>query len=298
VAVVATDQFRDYLQELFAEVRDLGLDENIRELDTLGYTVVEPGKTGNSSDHLNRLIEAIFDVVERRTGRRPDLYHGTTPDADDRAQPMENYSGLLFEDPVFEEYLLNPVIQTLATYLLTTGAEPLRPMAPQLLGLEQNMLLRLCESLIKGPGQRDLYLHCDNGMIPTPFPPYQQVCNITTILTDYDRDNGALCFVPASHHWCRHPTPSERLGFDRAVPVVAPRGSIVAWGGNQWHGAFARKTRGLRVSMLYAFGRQYLSGYAGEVPQAALDRNPARFAQLLGRATGYGYSEQRTATTC
>jgi hypothetical protein len=281
------------LTELHKEIQDLDLEENIIGLEASGYTVVRPEKVGNSQEHIDGLLNAIFDVVERRTGVRPDLENGTTPDADHRPQPMDHYAALLFEGRIFEEYLMNPIGLTLATYLLTTGAEPLRPMAPQIKGSEATILLRLSECLIKGPGERDLYLHCDNGAIPAPFPPYQQVCNVTTILTDYDRDNGALCFVPGSHRWCRHPTPSERLDFGRAVPVEAPRGSMVVWGGNQWHGAFARRAPGLRVSMLYSFGRQYLPGYSGEIPADALTRNPQRFAQLLGKSGGYGYAEHQ-----
>src|ERR1700730_18161647 len=57
---------------------DLGLQENIVDVETVAYTVLPPGKVG-TPEFIDRLREAILKVTERRRGRRPDLLHGENP---------------------------------------------------------------------------------------------------------------------------------------------------------------------------------------------------------------------------
>jgi ectoine hydroxylase-related dioxygenase (phytanoyl-CoA dioxygenase family) len=148
-------------------------------------------------------------------------------------------------------------------------------------------------ALLKGPGEGDLLLHADNALVHTPFPPNQLVCNVTYALTDYTHENGALCFVPGSHKFYRHPTFDE--GLDQRVAVECPAGSLIFWGGNTWHGAFARTAPGLRVNLLMAFLRPYMrpqEAYREDVTQEILARNPPIFSRFMGQHINYGWREE------
>ena len=264
------------LNAVYREIRRLDLERNTAELDNFGFTIVEPEKVA-PPEFAARLLEAILRIVEDRTGVRPDIKGGSTHTNLPRGTGDEHY-WLLFEDRVFEQALMNPVGLALATYLLG-----------------ESCVLSTQTALLKGPGVEPLGLHCDNISIPSPFPPYSQVCNTTWLLTDYSKENGALCFVPGSHRLHRHPTPTERLNFELAVPVEAPRGSMVVWGGNQWHGAFPRTAPGLRVGMIFAFHRSYIrpfEPYKEKAPKEILDRNPPRFAKLMGQHLFQGFEAE------
>jgi ectoine hydroxylase-related dioxygenase (phytanoyl-CoA dioxygenase family) len=231
--------------------------------------VVAPEGFGSS------ILEALLDVVQARSGTRPQLHQDSR--FDNPAVPFgDHFAYLLFEHKVFQQALLNPVVLTLVTHLLG-----------------ENAVLSNCLAFIKGPGNEDLGLHCDNVYIPAPFPAHAQVCNATWLLTDYDKDDGALCFVPGSHQYGRHPNPTE--GLDARVAIEAPAFSLAFWHGNTWHGAFARTNPGLRVNLINAFMRMYMrpqEPYRENVTAEQLARHPERFATLLGQHVGYGWKEE------
>ena len=259
---------------VWAEIERLNLEPHIVELEAKGFTVVPPEKA-TTPEFVDRCRTKILEVAERRHGARPNLETGGTHE-----RPEIPFGQLLFymlfEDPVFQEAVLNPVGLALTHYLLGRSA-----------------VLSNCIAGIKGPGGEDLNLHADNVMIPPPFPSYAQVCNVTLLLTDYDKEAGALCHVPNSHRLCRHPYPGEALG--ERVPIIAPAGSIVFWHGNTWHGAFARTKRGLRINLIMAMMRSYMrpqERYREDVTQEILDRNPPQFATLMGKHIDYGWREE------
>ena len=172
---------------------------------------------------------------------------------------------------------MNPTVLALSSYLLG-----------------QSCILSNCVAILKGPESGDVALHTDSLMIPEPLPPYAQVCNSNWMLTDYSRDNGSICFVPASHRYCRHPADGEAVS-DR-VPVDAPAGSIVVYHGNTWHGAFNRTNSGLRMSFNTPMMRSYLQpeeAYREDVTPEILARNPPRFATLMQKHLGIPWRPRR-----
>lgn len=269
---------------LWAEIERLGIAENIAELEVKGFTIVPPEKVG-SSDFIDRLRTAVLDVAERRNGGiRPDLERADRlfPDGarDKRDSIAANFGQrltyLLYEDPVFVEAALNPVALALATYMVGAKCAIYNTIA-----------------FLKGPAGGDLALHCDHIKMPNPLPTVPQVCNSTWLLTDYTRANGALAFVPGSHRAYRNPIFGEAL--DDRVPVEAPAGSLVFWGGNTWHGAFARTNPGLRMTYATFYCRPAVMPQEDMRSRATdefLSQYPERLALLVGKYNNYGWMEE------
>ena len=262
-----------FLNEIFGDVRKLGLEHNIAELEAFGFTIVEPDRVAPPDTH-RRALEAILQLHERKTGQL------INPDDVDSASLTDSYAlyhAALFEDRVFEEMVLNPVVLTLARYLTGRSAQ-LSDFAPYM----------------RSQGSSATPLHSDTAGVPPPMPQYAQVCNVTWIHSDYSRDNGALAIVPGSHRFGHAPTPYEANGYRedslvKAIAIEAPAGSLVCWHGNTWHGAWRRTNPGLRVATIMYFCRSYyrrLADLTSLATQEAIDRNPPDFAEILGWREG------------
>ena len=255
------------LDSLWDEIRDLGLQRYIEDLDANGYTVVPP-EIANPDGLAERMLEACLDIAERRGGERPDLERGGLKGRPDSPVGYA-MKALLLEDSVFEESLMNPALLALATYLCG-----------------YDVVLSSLGASMKGPGNTRFRLHTDTRL-PSPLPTQALLCKGIYLLTDFDRDNGSTVFVPGSHKWCRNPVASETSigegGNDQAVAVEAPAGSLLVFHGNTWHGAYNRVAPGLRVSVHLLMVRSLLRAtedFIGRIPREALDRNPPRFGIL------------------
>ena len=147
-------------------------------------------------------------------------------------------------------------------------------------------MLSLCAAWLKGPGEVRTGIHGDYiDPATNAQAPYAVNCNMHFMVTDYTKDDGAISFVPGSHKWRRQATPPEaKYWADLAVPVEAPKGSMVIWGNHTWHGSYPKKTPGLRMTLQCEYMRrrqQTEEAYRETVTQEALDRNPIRFAGLM-----------------
>jgi len=276
------------LASAWEEIRHLGLEAYVADLDAHGYTAIPP-EIACPDGLAERMLEAALDVGERRNGERPDLEGGTTHAGwkgrfaaffgDDGDSPTGDYmQSLLFEDRVFEEALMNPVLLAMATYLCG-----------------YSVVLSSMGCIMKGPNVSTFTLHSDTEL-PAPLPPQALVCNLTYVLTDFNRENGSTAFVPGSHKWCRNPLGTEAVvgegGNPAAVPVECPAGSLLVWHGNTWHGAFNRTAPGLRVSVVVYMARPFIrtqEGLVGKIPQEMLDRNSPRFAILTQQGIMHGF---------
>ena len=283
--------------QAFADIKALGLESHVAEIEALGYTVIPPervGPPGLARDLLRRICE----ISEETRGRWPDLEAGTTHA--DPVEPVERQEFLLASGKAFEQALMNPVVQAMVRYLVGDDA-----------------VLSTCVGRIKGRGTLPLMLHTDQAFHPAPLP---LVCNATYLLTDYTRENGALCFVPGSHRMQRNPLPEENFylgGLDLAsaetavaagrslavrdppglAVVEAPAGSLAVWPGNTWHGAVPRSVPGLRVNLILYFCNKWLrpqEAYRECLSQEILDRNDERFARMVGSEIFYGWGPEGT----
>lgn len=281
----------DPLAAIWRELDALQLAPYVADLDAHGYTVIPPAIAAPNGLG-ERLLNAVLEVAERRTGTRPDLATGATHAGyggryakDGGDSPFgELLHALIFEGRVFEEALMNPVLLAMTTYLCG-----------------YSVVLSSMGAFLKGPNKTDLTLHCDT-LLPPPFPPHALVCNATYALTPFNRDNGATAFVPGSHKWCRAPREEEAAigagGHPGVVPVEAEAGSLLVWHGATWHAAFARRAPGLRVSMPVLMARPFMrteEDLFGRIPEATLKRNPARFAVLVQQGLVYGFHSDDSA---
>ena len=259
-----------------AEIAELGLEGNVAELETIGYTTV---KGAIDADQVARAKAAIIRVMERKSGRSVDA------DAEEQAAwdgvSLAHY--LLFEDEVFESIVAAPKPLALISYLLG-----------------RSCVLSSMTCHFKGKGGMPLMLHSDNGNgIPAPFSMISQVANCNYALTPYSREAGALAMVPGSHRLCRHPRADESTLDDdncnpNAVAMGLSPGDCVVWHGNTWHGSFKREVPGIRMNLAVYFARQYIvtqEQFNRAVPQDMLDRhaNNQRFLRLLGQRQPYNY---------
>lgn len=267
------------LNRTFNRIRELGLESHVSELNTYGFTVVPSEKVADREFFLN-IRDTVLRICKERTGFDFQLdkngEFGTY-----KAQPQSDGQFLLFyllmADPIFEKWILNPTLYTLIDYLM---------------GGQQQ--LSSLTSFVKWKGERQgLGLHSDSppdrdGHLPA----CSDVANAAYCLTDYTLENGALAMVPGSHRYCRQPRPGE--GENNAVPVEAEAGSLIAWHGNIWHGAFPKKTDGLRLNVTSYHCHRRLKtqeAYQWRVTQEMLDRNPTEFARLVAADDHMGWDE-------
>ncbi|XOV86367.1 MAG: phytanoyl-CoA dioxygenase family protein [Pseudomonadota bacterium] len=258
--------------KLYRELAELDLLENIAELDVFGFTIVPPEKVGPPEFHA-ALKQAVIDVVSKRFG---------APGNDGLSWKDKNQiiRMILWENPVFEELLLNPAGLGLIQHLVGS-----------------NCILSLFDGWVKGPGEGRTPIHRDNwDFTRHASPPEPNSANFNYLVTDYSAADGAITFVPGSHKWRRPPSPAEMEQWaDKAEPIEAPAGSMVVWGDLTWHGSALRSNIGERLMILGTYSRPFMQTqgpYRQTVTAEALARNPLRFAGLMDVYGAFPFGEQ------
>jgi len=134
------------LQRILDNIQALGLNDNLLELETRGYTTIS---NVLSQAQIERARGAIVARVERTSGRKVDI--DTASGAD--VNGMQYIPYLLYDAPIFEDILMEPKPLALVTYLLG-----------------ESCLLSSMGCHFRGPGGTPLMLHSDNGNgMPAPF---------------------------------------------------------------------------------------------------------------------------------
>ena len=257
----------------------LGLEKHVAELDSQGFTVVPPSKVADRA-FFERLQATVLRLCRQRTGvdfqldRNGAFGHYL---AEPRVPGQFLLYYLLMADRVFEEWVLNPTLYALMDYLL-----------------DGNQQLSSLTSWVKWKGERDtLGLHSDSlPDVDGRMPRSSDVANAVYCLTDYTFEGGAIAMVPGSH--TKRRPPRGREGEGDAVPVEAEAGSLIAWHGNTWHGAFEKKTDGLRLSVTSFHCHRRMKtqeNYQWRVTPEMLKRNPLQFAWLVGADDPHGWEQ-------
>jgi ectoine hydroxylase-related dioxygenase (phytanoyl-CoA dioxygenase family) len=246
---------------MLARIIELGLEHNVAELDALGYTVVEDAAPFELFDRVRADILSITQEVRGR-GEEPFNFGAST----------SMVYRLLAKSDAVGDTALTPKLTSIMSYLLGEG-----------------YVAQVATGSILDEGAQVGPLHCDNQFFPDPFPVQVHMATAIWCCDDFDGALGSTHVVPGSNHRCRHPRPGE--GLDAAVPVVAPRGSIVVWTGHTWHRSGGRTAPGQRVALHTGFSRPHIRAFEGYEPDE-IDRlitRDERFRRLLGADLPYDF---------
>ena len=263
---------------VYRDARAYGIESNIAELETFGFTVIEPDKTGTAPDFAKRLLAAVKKIAAEEDSLAVELNKH-----EDAAKPAygRQLFHLLERDPVFVEAVMNPVVRIMAAYLM---------------GLSYRLYSMV--AFVKEGSARSTPMHVDSVGVPTPLPAYGSVCNVSWILTDYTEENGTLGMVPGSHRYCRHPTEFEQPRFiggpmDDAMvtPILAKPGSLAIFTGNTWHCTYPKTSEGLRTHIAIAYCRNFINPAEAydDLPDATIEAFGPELARMTGRTAWQGY---------
>lgn len=265
------------INDTYRQARSLGIETNLLELEVFGFTIIEPEKaTPNGLG--KRLLDATQALMKRED---PTLVPLNTYEKG--AVDGRHLFHLLLKDPAYMEGLMNPVMMALARY--TTGMRG---------------RIHATVGFIKEGLAKPTKLHCDATEVTAPMPPYGTFVNLSYILTDYTEAMGTLAIVPGSNRWCRPPTAIEQpkclggVNDDICIPIIAKAGSIVAFGGNTWHGAYPKTEKGLRAHLSYGFSRPFVlpAEIYDDVPDEMFEKYGPEFAQLTGKYDWQGWRSE------
>ena len=236
-------------EDLASRIDAQGLRENVRQLVDDGYTILQDPVAHALTDEVR---SAIIRCAQGTEGRAKGYSAGV----------------LLGREPVFAEAVLTPRLMAMAEFLLGPGF-----ILSQLVGSVRR----------KGPGS--LGLHADNSWFPAPFPPWEIMCTACWVTDEFSLEGGATLVIPGTHKHRSHPPRAVRQSLEGAQPIVAPKGSLVLWNGNVWHGNYPRQVEGERVVLHLTYTRV---GFAPvedyrHLGDDWLAGKPPELATLLGR---------------
>jgi hypothetical protein len=251
-----------------AEIAQLGLERNITELETKGYTALAP-EDAAPAGFWERLRDVILRIADDESSQLK-VAPGTG----------RNLFHMVPRDRVFEEVLLQPRPLALLTYLLGYRAK-----------LSQSTVL-----IKERTETQPLFFHADHSRkVPEPWPNPPVYCNVSWVLSDYTRDAGPLCVFPGSHKRGHDVPANLRMAHDsEEVEVIeVPAGTVLVWHGSLWHGALPRSAEGQRITLVMPFCRYHVQPqemYWATTTDEMIERNPARFASLMGLAAAWPWT--------
>jgi ectoine hydroxylase-related dioxygenase (phytanoyl-CoA dioxygenase family) len=244
-----------------AQLAELDLFENVAQLDTDGYTIVRDAAPIELFDGIKAAIEEVTEAL-RAQGIEPFNFGPNT----------SMVYRLLAEHDVFADAVLTPKLTALVSYLLGEG-----------------YVAQVATGSILEQGSHAGPIHADNQFFPEPFPVQAHMATAIWCCDDFSGEEGSTHLVPGSHRQFRHPKPGE--GLSEAVPVVAPRGSIVLWTGHTWHRSGERTAPGRRVALHTGFSRPHIRAFEAYSPEEIerLVARDERFVRLVGADLPYDY---------
>ncbi|MCY4656601.1 MAG: phytanoyl-CoA dioxygenase family protein [Gammaproteobacteria bacterium] len=241
-----------YLSE---EVQNRNLEKYALDLETEGLTIVPASVTGITDDLLGRCTEVLLSKFTELSGGCPiSLEDGPQGSLDwsssresaftageNTPEPTQTLIQQLLQlDRCFRDLFLNPVVDALIGHMMGAHAKQ----------KQRSWRYSSTNSFVKWQGDygygEHLGLHCDQGANPLPWGHTALTANATWCLTEYTKEDGALAYVPGSHKSNSHP--NHPFAKDRAVAAECPAGSVIIWPGSTWHGAYPKKTPGLRLN--------------------------------------------------
>ncbi len=232
------------------------IDEHVRRIDDVGYTIVEGAIDPDLIDALNDGLLRL----ERDLGISP-------ADNDFEGVHTTRIYNLLARGPEFERVPVHPAILPICERILDPG-----------------LLVSSLSSIAIGPDETPQLIHADDQVIPLPKPHPPIICNTMWALTDFTEENGATRIIPGSHMASESP---DLFGTYETVPAVMPKGSVLVWHGSLWHGGGANTTSSRRVGL----AMNYCAGFIRQQENQQLGistETVRRFTPRLQELVGYG----------
>ena len=275
------------------ELIDLGLQSYAEELAERGLTVVPPAVHGVTAEQIDHLTDCILARAEEMTGSKFTVEEGPLGTLEYDI-PKDSAFAMLTKakqflvhriahiDRGFRDLAVNPVQTVLIRHMMGDGVR-----------------FSSFNCFVKWPGEfgmgPNLGLHQDQGGVPVQSTQALNA-NATWNLTKYTQADGCLAFVPGSHL-----AEQPNISADAAVPVEAPRGSLIVFHGATVHGAYPKQTPGLRLTPVIYFRHQSIcaqeeikNGFPHDLAEDCAD--PELFAKLAGFGDIFPFTEQTRTT--
>lgn len=239
-------------QDLAQRCTALGLDANLSQLDSEGYTVVT---NIASPEFTSKLRETCIRLAKEGNGHSAGM--------------------LLNRDPIFVDVVTNPKLLALVEKMCGQGA-----------------LLSQLVCGVRKKGAPALGLHSDQNWHPAPFPEQNQLFTCCWVMDTFDEPSGATLVCPGTHKMRRHPNAKEIAEKKGAIPIMAEANSLACWDGSVWHGNYPRSADGERVVLHITFSRlanRPVENY-DFLGEDWLKDKPAELRVMLGREDFLGKS--------
>ncbi len=275
-------------------ISDMKLEPYLLQLEVDGLAIVPPEVHGFGLDRIDQMVEFILGKAEEMTGspftlengpelklKFPANSRGLSAFSDEEGQPSQFLIQQLGrQHRMFRDLAVNPT--AVALIRQTIGSKSTR--------------FSSHNSFVKWQGDdgygSSLGLHADQSGLPLPWGRTALTANTNWCLTDYTLEGGALAYVPGSHRRGTRPTFPQAV--KEAIPVVAPKGSLIVFHGATWHGAFPRKIPGMRISVANYYRHLMVTSQEdiqGSFPRELADDcdSPELFKELAGFSDGFPY---------
>jgi hypothetical protein len=277
-------------------ISDMNLEPYLLQLEVDGLAVVPPEVHGFGMDRVDEMVELILSKAQEMTGSPftleggpeleltfPGNSRGLSAFSAEEGQPTQFLIQQLGRmHRVFRDLAINPTAVALIRQMI--GSKSTR--------------FSSHNSFVKWQGDygygTSLGLHADQSALPLPWGRTALTANTNWCLTDYSTEGGALAYVPGSHR--RGTRPTFPHAVKEAIPVVAPKGSLIVFHGATWHGAFPRKTAGMRISVANYYRHLMVTSQEdiqGSFPRELADDcdDPELFRELAGFSDAFPYQE-------
>ncbi len=214
--------------------------EHEARLDRDGYTIVPELIDDAECD---RLLDCLHDLHARQDFGDND-FTGT------RTKRVFN---LFAKTRGLDSLLVEPTVVRLARHMLGPEAQ-----------------LSIASTMEIHGGETSQALHQDDAYFPThPHPPL--VINTMWALTEFTEANGGTRVVPGSH------LRTDRVNTrEPSIAIEMPRGSVLLWDGQLWHGGGANTTDQAR----FGLSLNYCRGWIRQQENQYLGLDPALVASL------------------
>ena len=274
---------------------ELGLEQYIMQLEVDGLCVVPPEVHGVPLSAFDDMVEFLLAKSEELVGcefsldlgPHAEVSFGTSQRRSGLAEDQSKITQFLIqqlcsEHRMFRDLAINPVAVALMRHMIGTKATRFS---------SNNSFVKWQGDFGYGPS---LGLHADQTAVPLPWGRTALTANTNWCLTDYTFEGGAFAYVPGSHRYASRP--QFPMAVQRAVPVEAPKGSVIVFHGATWHGAFPRKIPGMRISIANYY--RHLMVTSQEEYRNSFDRrlaedcdDPELFKTLGGFADEFPYAQ-------